>query len=61
MATIGRDQILKLIGDGSIKIEPFSEDQVGPASIDLHLGDNFRVFEKQETFFTFAKTQITNG
>jgi dCTP deaminase len=51
LATIGRDQILKLIENGSIKIEPFSKDQVGPASIDLHLGDNFRVFEKTRDIF----------
>jgi len=51
LATIGRNQILELIENGSIKIEPFSKDQVGPASIDLHLGDNFRVFEKTRDIF----------
>ena len=51
MATLGRDKIFKLIEDGSIKIEPFSKDQVGPASIDLHLGDTFRVFEKTRDVF----------
>ena len=51
MATIGRNKILELIENGSIKIEPFSKDQVGPASIDLHLGDHFRVFEKTRDIF----------
>ena len=37
-----RSKILEAIKNGSIKIEPFSEDQVGPASIDLHLGNIFR-------------------
>ena len=51
MATLGRDQIFKLIDDGVIKIEPFNKDQVGPASINLHLGDTFRVFEKTRDVF----------
>ena len=46
MATLGRDRLLKQIADGTIRITPFKKSQVGPASIDLHLGDNFRVFEK---------------
>ena len=51
MATLGRNRILKLVEDGSIKIEPFSKKQVGPASIDLHLGNTFRVFEKTRDVF----------
>ena len=51
MATLGRNQLFKLIEEGLIKIEPFSKDQVGPASIDLHLGDTFRVFEKTRDVF----------
>ena len=51
MATLGRYRIFKLIEEGSIKIEPFSKKQVGPASIDLHLGDTFRVFEKTRDVF----------
>lgn len=37
------DIILREIASGRIVIEPFSADQVGPASIDLHLGDEIRV------------------
>ncbi len=48
---MGRDELLKLIKDGSIRIEPFTKEQVGPASIDLHLGHNFRVFEKTRDVF----------
>ncbi len=51
MATLGRDELIKLIENGSIRIEPFRKEQVGPASIDLHLGDSFRVFEKTRDVF----------
>jgi dCTP deaminase len=37
------DVILHEIAAGRIVIEPFAADQVGPASIDLHLGDEIRV------------------
>lgn len=38
-----RDEILDRIERGLIKIEPFSPDAVGPASIDLSLSDKIRV------------------
>ncbi len=41
-----RDKILKAVKKGKIKITPFNEKNVGPASIDLTLGDTFRVFKK---------------
>lgn len=44
-----KNEILKEIKKGRIKIKPFSKDQVGPASIDLHLDDKFRVFKKWKT------------
>ena len=44
MAILTHDEILRRIREGSIKIEPFREEQVGPASVDLHLGSKFRVF-----------------
>jgi dCTP deaminase len=37
------DVILSEIEAGRVVIEPFASDQVGPASIDLHLGDEIRV------------------
>ena len=40
-----RDVILREIAAGRIAIDPFVEDQVGAASIDLHLGDEIRVME----------------
>src|SRR5437867_12178061 len=40
-----RDVILREIERGRIVIDPFLPDQIGPASIDLHLGDDIRVME----------------
>jgi deoxycytidine triphosphate deaminase len=36
--------ILKLVRDGRITIEPWDQSLVQPASVDLRLGDSFRVF-----------------
>src|SRR3989442_13323742 len=40
-----RDVILREIADGRLSIEPLVPDQIGPASIDLHLADEIRVME----------------
>lgn len=40
---LGRKRILELIERGVIRIEPFDPSQVGPASIDLTLGNVFRI------------------
>jgi len=46
MGVLTREEILKEIRQGTIEIEPFEENQVGPGSVDLHLGREFRVFKK---------------
>lgn len=46
MAVLTREEILKEIRSGNLEIEPFDKDQVGPGSIDLRLGNEFRVFKK---------------
>jgi len=46
MSVLTRQEILKEIRQGTVEIEPFEERQVGPGSIDLHLGSEFRVFKK---------------
>jgi dCTP deaminase len=46
MGVLTREEILKEIRQGTVEIEPFEEGQVGPGSIDLHLGSEFRVFKK---------------
>lgn len=51
MATLGKDELLKSIENGTLRIEPFRKEQVGPASINLHLGNSFRVFEKTRDVF----------
>lgn len=43
MSVLTRDSILRELESGRLRIEPFSLDQVGPASIDLHLGGELRV------------------
>ena len=42
-----KNEILKLIRAGDIKITPFDPASVGPASIDLSLGSHLRVFDEQ--------------
>ncbi|MFZ4617558.1 MAG: dCTP deaminase [Rectinemataceae bacterium] len=39
-----RDEILAEISAGRIGIEPFEADAIGPASIDLRLGSEIRIF-----------------
>lgn len=46
MSVIAKSELLKLIRDGVIKIEPYSEEQVGPGSVDLHIGNKFLVYRK---------------
>lgn len=43
-----REEILKEIKKGRIKIEPFEPSQIGPASIDLSLGEEFRRTSKNK-------------
>jgi len=43
---LSHDEILSEIKKGRIRIDPFSPDQVGPASIDLTLAKEFRVYKK---------------
>jgi dCTP deaminase len=38
-----RDVILREIASGRLVIEPLVPEQIGPASVDLHLGDEIRV------------------
>jgi len=45
MAILTREAILQEIDAGRIVIDPFTPEQIGPASIDLTLGDEIRVIE----------------
>src|SRR5512144_1838705 len=46
MSILTHDAILEAIHSGRVQIAPFAESQVGPASIDLHLDNLFRVFKE---------------
>ena len=47
MTILARSEILHEIDCGRIRITPYDEALVGPASVDLHLADVFRVFRYQ--------------
>jgi dCTP deaminase len=46
-----RNEILRLVGEGKVVITPLEASQVGPTSIDLALGNEFRVFKKVRDIF----------
>jgi dCTP deaminase len=46
MSVLTREELLRAIRDGRLGIDPFSEDMVGPGSIDLNLSGEFRIFKK---------------
>lgn len=45
MAILTRDVILRELESGRLVIDPLDPEQIGPASIDLTLGDEIRVIE----------------
>jgi len=47
---IGKE-LLKALKNGLIAVEPLDQEQIGPGSIDLTLGNDFRVFRKQSTVY----------
>ena len=48
MAVLTHEEIKKAIKRGLIKIEPLRESQIGPGSVDLTLGNNFRIFKARK-------------
>ena len=46
MSILTRDIILKEMKSGRINIDPFDKKYLGPASYDLTLANEFRVFKK---------------
>jgi len=42
---LGRNEILRFIDEGQLKIEPFEATAIGPASIDLSLSNKIRIFD----------------
>lgn len=51
MSVLVGAEIEKALADGSIRIEPLDRSQIGPGSIDLTLGNDFRVFEKKSEIY----------
>jgi dCTP deaminase len=48
---LSKDEILKHVEERRIEVSPFERDHVGPTSIDLTLGNKFRVFKKIRKIF----------
>ncbi|MBI5249987.1 MAG: dCTP deaminase [Desulfomonile tiedjei] len=46
MSVLTRNELIEAINNGRIQIDPFSEDMLGPGSVDLSLSDEFRIFKK---------------
>jgi dCTP deaminase len=47
MCVLTREEIEKELASGRLRIEPLDPSQIGPASIDLHLGREIRVMGKE--------------
>ena len=46
MAILTKDEIKKAIQEGLIKVAPLEDSQIGPGSVDLTLGNEFRTFKR---------------
>jgi len=51
MAVLTKNEIKKALEKGQIKVEPLTEEQVGPGSIDLSLGNDFRIFKQRKEVY----------
>jgi dCTP deaminase len=51
MGVLTRDTILDEIEEGNITIEPLEREQIGPASIDLTLDSQFRIYQETDEAF----------
>jgi dCTP deaminase len=51
ITVLSRNEIIKYLSKGKLEITPFDQNQIGPASIDLTLGNKFRVFKKVRKVF----------
>lgn len=53
---LSKEEILNEIKEGKLKIKPFKKSNLGAASIDLTLSDEFRFFKKPTKFIVSEKT-----
>jgi len=56
MVVLTKNEILKEIKKKRIKITPFKKENIGPASIDLTLSNEFRIFKGKEKIIVDEKT-----
>jgi dCTP deaminase len=49
MCVLTRSEIERELESGRLRFDPFDADQIGPASVDLHLGDELRVVNASHT------------
>jgi len=47
MAILIGDELKNALKSGLIKVEPLEDGQIGPGSVDLTLGNDFRIFKQQ--------------
>lgn len=60
MCVLTRDEILREIRAGNIKIEPFDESQITPGSVDLTLDNKFRIFKRFHNIFHATEGALKN-
>lgn len=51
MSILTKNEILKGITNGNIRIEPLATENIGPGSVDLTLGNTFRVFRESDGIY----------
>ena len=51
ISVLSRNEIINYFAEGKLEITHFDQNQIGPASIDLTLGNRFRVFKKVRKVF----------
>ena len=56
MAVLSHDMIIKAIEDGEITISPYEVKNVGPASVDLTLSNEFRTFKTSKDIMDIKET-----
>ncbi len=59
-AVLSDGAILRLVSEGRIRIDPWEPSLVQPASVDLRLGDSFRVFHNHRTSVIDLRDPPTN-
>ena len=48
MPVLNAEDIKEELKKGELVIKPLTEDQIGPASVDLRIGNQFRIFRRSE-------------